>query len=663
MVWSGLKLVIVAALFSLFSTLSFAQAVIESPEADETSLTIYPKNIAMVREVRKVNLPAGKSTIRFFGVSDKMVSQTALLQSFDGLRLESNFDSDLMSKGSILNQSIGQTILIQRVNPLTGEMASENVKLLAAPQTGITVQGLVFETAKGVETLYCSGLAETIIMNNLPDGVNSVPVLSMDVLVDAPGEKEIALSYMTRGVNWAADYRFDADEDKKQGNLLGWLTIRNNTSKSFKDAPTAVIAGEINLDGKTRPDDVYALNFSPKCWEKGSTKTGTPVDLSVHKFSFTSVGGYWDDEDEIIVTGSRIKRDAFMSYALETASEEDFSDYKLYRTARPVTVAAQQKKQVAFIYQDGVEFKNSYRFNFRTGGLVRKRQQPENADVYVEIDNSKDGNLNKALPKGVVRVMNHRDNGHTFFRGEAEIPDLAIGLPVELNIGKSPLVQMLPDMRFVADEVGLRFEILAVLSNAADEAVETQIHFPIYGIQFSDFSAVSHSEKTGHVYPAFSVVIPPNGFERFVAEIPLLNWVTINHGYGRYKRKNGELTYDFKATNAVIAFADSGQEYDWLNSWMKSDSEAIVTMLAKVISEKKIDSGRNEYEEGFQFTNEAEEQVRVLFEFPRNGRHKILSSSLEQRVVAYSQWPQWVISLDAGETKTLTVKSQMSRPE
>ena len=68
----------------------------------------------------------------------------------------------------------------------------------------------------------------------------------MKIRAEQAGPKEITLTYLTRGVSWEADYRMDVKAGEAGATLLGWLTLTNETSKSFKDAELAVVAGQVN---------------------------------------------------------------------------------------------------------------------------------------------------------------------------------------------------------------------------------------------------------------------------------------------------------------------------------------------------------------------------------------------------------------------------------
>jgi len=148
-----------------FAHTLFAQTIVEHPviESHETSglgLTVYPEDLAMVTEVRTVDVPQGISTIQFHGVTNQIIPESAVLQSFKGLRLEGNFNSDLISKATLLESAVGEQLEIRRINPGTGEAEIIEAELISASNLNNNFQGAVFKTDKGVEAFQCSGLAE-----------------------------------------------------------------------------------------------------------------------------------------------------------------------------------------------------------------------------------------------------------------------------------------------------------------------------------------------------------------------------------------------------------------------------------------------------------------------------------------------------------------------
>ena len=478
---------LLSLILSIAAPMAAAQTVVDSPEAAQTSLTIYPDNLAMVTEVRRVSLPKGPATIRFLGVSDQIIPQSAVLQEFEGLNLERNFDTDVISKGSLMEKAVGETITIRRVNPATGDVTDVAAKLLAAPLQNLSaqsrrwtrqqrVQGAVFEVAVRVEALECSGLAEAVLYSQLPEGLNPSPVLSLIVESEEAGETEVTISYLTRGLGWEADYRMDMPPGSREGSLLGWLTLTNGTSKNFEKVPTAIVAGTLN---RAQDDYKPALTrvFTPNCWSKGSTKTGIAVARQMmasrnrsakfgdiqYSIAPAPVMESMMAEDEIVVTGSRI------------ATREDLGDYKLYRTPEPVTVAPMQTKQIAFLSVPNVEADRVFAFSFS--------QRPESglmgAHVEYRVDNSQEGNLAQPLPKGNFRVFTNRANGVPAFLGEDGVDNLAVDLPADIEVSRSASVQMQSRIEGVTtgqgDEVRHALHMTADMFNATPETVDTEI--------------------------------------------------------------------------------------------------------------------------------------------------------------------------------------------
>ena len=90
------RLLLALALASM-PALAGAQAIVTSPKADKVAVTVYRapygegsmnlawlQGFAMVRETRRVSLPAGESELRFEGVAGGIVPQSALVEGLGG---------------------------------------------------------------------------------------------------------------------------------------------------------------------------------------------------------------------------------------------------------------------------------------------------------------------------------------------------------------------------------------------------------------------------------------------------------------------------------------------------------------------------------------------------------------------------------------------------
>ena len=410
-----------------------------SASADDIALTIYRDNLAFVTETRTVEVPAGRSTIAFEGVSDLLIPQTAILREFGAVTLERNFDYDLLSQGSLLDNYVGKKVFLTRTNPATGSPQEVEATLVSAGQ------GAILNIDGQIEVFDCSGLPEKISFPEVPESLIAQPTLSIEVSAESAGLQEFTISYLASGFDWQADYVLRLDGDQRSGDLSGWLTLTNGTAVSVANAPTAIVAGELQRLWETRAERRYADGFYATCWPRGSTKTGAnynrrryeakrgaPVPVALSSRSFAEAESL--EEDSVVVTGSRL------------AQREDLGDYKLFRTPEPTTVAAYQTKQVAFLNQDDVSVTPIHAFSFEPGDYSywdeTDEMNIEAALIRYDIDNSKDGALAQPLPKGTVRVFTPDDQEALFYLGEDDIRDLAVGLPVEIETANSPSVSV-----------------------------------------------------------------------------------------------------------------------------------------------------------------------------------------------------------------------------
>ena len=446
-----------------------------SDTADLTTVTIYPDNLALITEVRKVNVPAGKSVIAFEGVSDLIIPQSMILREFTGLTLERNFDYDLLSKTTLFENAVGNIVTLTRFDKASGAVVNQQAEIISARRD----TGVVMRVDGQIETLSCSGLTERVSFGAAEDGLTAKPVMSVQVSAETAGEQEVVISYLTSGLGWRADYRVDlkgAMEGKPAGtrkaSLLAWLTLTNGTAKDYSDVPLAIIAGDLNRDRETRAVSPPKPFLQGQCYPIGDSKKGiaelifhgvseaelppgNPMPVSA---SYTSAAMM--DTDEIIVTGARSSK---------VATEENVGDYKLYRVPGLVSVKPYQTKQIAFLDEDSVEVGRYFKadaYSFDTNST------PRSLTLTYDLNNDREDGLARSLPKGTFRIFDKRENGQTIFLGESRVDNLAVDEDVELTMSRSMSVQIKSDAVVKSRNKGT---VTHSFFNALDETARVKV--------------------------------------------------------------------------------------------------------------------------------------------------------------------------------------------
>ncbi len=407
-----------------------------SQKPDTIAITIYNDDLAMVSELRVVDLPAGRSVISFEGVSDRMIPQTAVLQEFSGFTLEQNFDFNLLGKGSLLASAIGEEVTLITTNRETGREQKRRGRIVSG------ARGVVIDFGDSYEALQCSAMPERLVFDALPEDLLARPTLSIEVNAEKAGPQDIRLGYLTSGYGWNANYRFDLDESGKSGRLTGWLTIDNQTAVSVENADMSAVAGELQRLAETRAPESSSKNFYANCWRRGNTKTGIRTSIygfvrargeqrlqkSTMMYEMAAPVAEMAMGDEITISGNRASRDEMK------AEREDLGDYKLYRTPWPTTVSAYQTKQIMFLDKEQVDVEKIHvlKFDGRWGS-----SQIVPTSIEYRVDNEREGKLAEPLPQGTWRVLQPLQGRGQFYIGKNWQENLAVGLPVELEIGQS----------------------------------------------------------------------------------------------------------------------------------------------------------------------------------------------------------------------------------
>jgi len=62
------------------------------------------------------------------------------------------------------------------------------------------------------------------------------PTLSWELQTDKPGATMAEFSYVTGGMNWEASYNAVAPPKGNALEIVGWVTVDNQSGRTFRDA-------------------------------------------------------------------------------------------------------------------------------------------------------------------------------------------------------------------------------------------------------------------------------------------------------------------------------------------------------------------------------------------------------------------------------------------
>ena len=428
-------------------------------EREAVAVTVYNDDLALVKERRRVELPAGLTRLSLRDVAALMRPETALLRAVSGQPLglvEQNFDFDLLTPQKLLEKYVGREVSVIRSHPTTGEERRERATVLAAGQG----TGTVLRFADRIET----GVPGRLAFDAVPANLRDRPTLS--VLLEAAGGKQaVELSYLTGGLSWQADYVANLSTDGKSLDLNAWVTLTNRSGAGFDDAKLQLVAGSVN---RVRQQDsrVYAM--------------AAPA-------------------------AARAKA--------QEATQEALLDYHLYSFERPTRIADNQTKQLALLSASAVPVRrdyllagNDWYYRDRQGQIGQKLKPA----VFLEFENK--GAIGRPLPAGIVRVYARDSKGAAQFVGEDRIGHTAKNEKLKLRLGEAfdiTAERRQTNYKRIADNVSessWRIE----LRNAKDEAVTVRVQEPLPGDWEMQQQSHPHSKESARV-AAWNIAVPAGG--------------------------------------------------------------------------------------------------------------------------------------------------------
>jgi len=416
-------------------------------------LTVYNHDLALIREVRAVDLPSGAFALELRGVPAQIRPQTLLVEvgGRTGLVIrEQNYEFDLMSREKILEKYVGRELAwIQE----DGERITGRLLGIAA--------GPVYEV--GGEIVF--EVPGRIALPQLPENLRARPTLVWRAQAERRGEAELDVSYLTGGLSWAADYVLQLDAAGERADLKGWVTVENRSGTGFDGATLQLVAGEIN---QVRP----AMQRREMVMDTAKLATGAPQ-----------------------------------------VQEETLYDYHLYTVPWATDLPDNSSKQVSLLEATGLDV--TRRYTVRGGShYFRGGPQTDRQDVWVsyEFANREENRLGLPLPAGVVRVYGQSQAGKRQLLGEDRIAHTPRNETVELRVGKAfDLVaeRVRQDYHRVSDRVHQTTWKIS-LRNSKDEDVTVEVRESVGGDWDVLRSSLPH-EKVSAQEILFRVPVPADG--------------------------------------------------------------------------------------------------------------------------------------------------------
>lgn len=406
----------------------------DSSERTGVSVTVYSGNLALVKESRKVPLPAGRAQIRCTDFPRTIDSASVMVQfsskSSEPVVLEQLYEYDVVNPQNLLESHIGEKVMLVEKSRETLEEKRTEATLLSRGSPN------VYRIGKDVYL----GHPGIVAFPDVKTPLRLSPSLGWLVETSDAADQEIEVTYLAEGLSWNADYNILFDDDDSISELSAWITIDNHCGTDFPDARVSVVAGEPARKRKEQP---------------------------------------LRDRNTMAMMAKAAPAEA------QSVEARPLFEYHFYPLPRPVSLFTNQTRQVAFLTARNVKARKELVFRSpRYWGRGPYRDvERRKAVVEIIINNKKEDGLGAPLPAGQVRMYKQAGAEGTQFIGEDSLDHTPEGAEVKLTAGMAFDVEM--------ERKQVKYEMLSKdliqesweiqLKNYKEHEVQVRVLEPMYG--------------------------------------------------------------------------------------------------------------------------------------------------------------------------------------
>ena len=342
--------------------------------AADPALTIYNGGYAVVRETLPIELKSGVNQVSFAGVTTQVEADSVILRDIKGKAefqvLEQSYRNDPVTQAMLLSLFEGKTLEFNHRET----NKPDRVVIGKVVRSGFVPGGNFVEPIIEVDGKLQFSLPGEPIFPSLGNDNVLKPTLNWKLNSASSGKIDAEVAYLSNGFTWEASYNLVATDKSDVLDVVGWVTMNNQSGMTFTDAKIKLMAGDVNRAQPEYPREARAMAM-----------------------------------------------DALTMSAAKTVTEKSFDEFHLYTLGNPATLRDKETKQVEFVRASGVKaeriyvFEGAQRYNRRGVSSTGKVQ------VYREFKNSEANKLGIALPKGKVRFYSQDGDRQLEFVGENQI--------------------------------------------------------------------------------------------------------------------------------------------------------------------------------------------------------------------------------------------------
>jgi hypothetical protein len=403
----------------------------------ELAITVYNSDLALVRDVRNLQLTRGVGNLKFMDIAATVNPATVHFRSLTEPSsvsvLEQNYEYDLLEPDKLLRKYVGRDVTLMRTRQENGSTRQEEVKARLLSYNNAPVWKIGNEIVTGIG-------ADHIRFPELPDTLYSRPTLIWTVENGGAARHRVEASYLATKLAWNADYVLTVSRDDKLGDVNGWVTLTNGSGTAFRNAKLQLVAGDLHRVqqqiGRMRYDEM-----------KASREVAAAAPMA----------------------------------------QEAFSEYHLYTLGRKTTINNNQTKQVSMLEGTAVPVQKRYVVEGHSY-YYQNVQHPgapikDLVQVFYQFKNEQKGGLGIPMPAGNVRVYQEDSKGGVQFVGEDRIDHTPKDETLNLKIGNAFDVvceRNQVDFQKIATNV-YEFEYAITIRNHKATPITVEVNEPVGG--------------------------------------------------------------------------------------------------------------------------------------------------------------------------------------